>query len=471
MRLIPCTCRVLLALFVSAGCSPQGPEQAETRDAESLPQRIDHILSSAFPQNGPGAAAIVARDGEVVFRGGYGLADLELGVPIEPGMIFRVASITKEFTAVLVMQLVEEGVLSLDDELTNFLPDYPVLGHRVTVRHLLSHTSGIKTFQRIPGFQDHVREDHTLEETIAIFANEPFEFPPGERYSYSSSGYILLGAILEQATGTTYEQLLRERIFDVVGLASAYLSSHDRIIPGRVSGYTAREGIVYNSPIVSMTIAFSSGGLMMSVDDLANWDEALYGTQLLGEPSKEEMWSPHVLNSGQTTEYGLGWMVTSFLGHRVLMHDGSLDGFLSAAMRLPDDHIFVAVLTNSDSPQTGPNAVAREILAVLLGIPEKQAIAMSQAELDRYAGTYVRRNNRVWSVIAEDGRLFIAPNETTRLEIEPETDTSFFFLDRSNRFNTVTFDLDEEGAVTGLVLTLHTGDQIRARREGATANR
>jgi len=455
-----------LTILLSQACSPASSPPSENRGDEPVRTLIDQRLASAYPPDGPGAAVIAVQEGVVVLRKGYGLANLELGVPIEPDMVFRVASLTKEFTAALVLQLAEEGVISLEDEILDFLPDYPVQGHRVTVRHLLTHTSGIPTFQRVPGFQDHVRLDHTLEETIAIFKNEPFEFTPGERYSYSSSGYILLGAILEQATGRSFEELLRDRIFEVAGMGSACLDSHDRIIQGRVSGYTVRNGEVINSPIVSRTMAFSAGGLVMSVDDLAAWDQALYGDQVLGEESKEAMWSAQVLENGQSTDYGMGWMVTEFLGHRVLMHDGSVDGFLSAAWRLPDEHIFVAVLTNSDAPRVGPNVAVKGILGALLGIPEKQAIPMTPSELDRYTGNYVRRDGRIWRVSQEEGRLFLAPSERVKWEVLPESDSSFLFVDPVNRYNTLTFEFGEGGVVEGLVVSFDTGGQISATREG-----
>jgi CubicO group peptidase (beta-lactamase class C family) len=345
---------ILVTFIVLLACARQEPFQDGEGKGESIQALIDKALSPAFSTDGPGAVLISAVDGEIVFRKGYGLANLEQGVPLEPDMVFRVASITKEFTAVLVMQLVEQGVISLEDEITDFPPDYPVQGHSVTLRHILSHTSGIKDFHDLPAFQNHLREDHTLEQTLAIFKNEPFDFSPGERFSYTSSGYLVLGAILEQVTGKTYEQLLREKIFDVIGMRSARLASHDDIIPKRVNGYTRREGILYNSPISSMTIAYSGGGLMMSADDLAVWDEALYGNELLNEQSKETMWSPGTLNSGRT-----------------------------------------------------------------------------------------------------------------RFEIFPESETSFFFQED---FHTVTFEFDDERAVTRLLFTLDTGDQIRADKVHSHTN-
>jgi CubicO group peptidase (beta-lactamase class C family) len=462
MKARPFATTGLLAAILFQACSPTEAPPAGDLDVETAQTRIDRVLASAFPPDGPGAAVIAVQNGEVMLRKGYGLADLELGVPIQPEMVFRVASITKEFTAALVLQLVEEGAISLEDEITDFLPDYPLRGNKVTLRHLLTHTSGIPTFQAVPGFQDHVRLDHTVEETLAIFAGEPFEFLPGERYSYSSSGYIVLGAILERVTGKTFEELLQERIFGAVGMQSACLGSHDRIIPRRVKGYTVgREGVI-NSPIVSMTMAFSSGGLLMSVDDLAAWDEALYGDRVLGGESRKAMWSAHMLESGQATEYGLGWMVTEFLGHKVLMHDGSIDGFLSTAWRLPDDRIFVAVLTNSDSPEVGPNVAAKEVLATLLGVPENRAIPMTPAVMDRYVGDYSRRDGRIWRVVQEDGRLYLAPNERVLWEILPASASDFFFTDRLNKFNTLTFKVSDDGVVEGLVVAFDTGGQISA---------
>jgi CubicO group peptidase (beta-lactamase class C family) len=453
---------LLVAVSISCASSDQGDTTPNLSSNAAVAQRIDDALAPYFSDDKPGIAAIAAIDGEVVFRKGYGLANVEVGVPIEPHMVFRIASITKEFTAVLIMQLIEQGKLALDDDITNHLPDYPTQGHTVTIAHLLSHTSGIVHFTKLEAFQENIRKDHTVEETIAIFKDEPFGFAPGERYSYSSSGYVLLGAIIEAVTGKTYEEALREHIFDVLGMATAQRGGNDKIIPGRVNGYAKRDDELINDAIVTMTAAFSTGSLVMSVDDLAKWDEALYTNQLLSDASKQLMWTPFVLNNGDETRYGLGWSISRFLGYNIISHSGSIDGFTSQHYRVPGHNIYAAVFANTEAPETSVTYLIKKIVAIALGVPEKQSFEMTEVQLAKYAGPYRREDGRVWKAVLEEGKLFLAPSATYREEMIPESETSFFFPES---FHTVTFDLDDDGQVLGLVFELDGGRTIQTVRE------
>jgi CubicO group peptidase (beta-lactamase class C family) len=451
-----------ILLLVAVVSSPiDHPAAVEPTDTP-LAKRIDAFLSPYYSADEPGISVIATRNGEIIFRKGYGSANIELGVPIEPHMVFRIASITKEFTAVLIMQLVEQGKISLDDDITKYLPDYPTQGHTVTIAHLLSHTSGIIHFTQLQAFQDNIRQDHTPQEVIDVFKNEPFQFEPGERYSYSNSGYILLGVILEKVEGKSYEQLLRDNIFDPLGMNSAGRGGNDKIIPGRVNGYTRLDGVLVNDAIVTMTAAFSAGSLVMSIDDLAKWDEALYTNQLLNDASKELMWTPYILNDGKEIGYGLGWKLRSFLDNRIISHSGSIDGFTSQAYRVPDSHVFVAVFANSDAPETSVTFLVKSILALILEIPEKKAIELSDASLMGYTGGYKRKDDRIWNVILEDGTLYLAPNERFKQELIPESETSFFMPDA---FHIVSFDIDRKGNVLKLKFIMDDGGTIEAVKE------
>src|SRR5512138_1673965 len=211
--------------------------QVPTASATGLAVKIEAVMGAVFKPGEPGAAIIVKKDGRTLFRKGYGLADLELGVPVAPDMVFRLGSITKQFTAVSILLLVQDGKLGLQDEITKFLPDYPTQGKRITVEHLLTHTSGIKSYTNVPELLKLMRKDFAVQELIDQFKTRPMEFEPGQSWAYNNSGFFLLGAIIEKVSGRTYEDFVNERIFKPLGMTGSYYGSAERIIPRRIPGY------------------------------------------------------------------------------------------------------------------------------------------------------------------------------------------------------------------------------------------
>jgi len=455
---------ILILFLLVISCKPGSQDNSRSGDTfdSDLAQQVDNVLSQFFSENRPGASVTVKKKGKILFRKGYGLADLEHNIPIEPDMVFRIASLTKQFTAVMIMQLVEQGKISLDDEIVKFFPDYPTQGHKVTVTHLLTHTSGVKNFHELDDFQENLHKDFTLLEMLDRLRNEPFDFTPGERYRYSSSGYLILGAIIEKVTGKTYEENLKEKIFIPLGMKNSYIGRNDTIIPRRVRGYTLEDGRIYNIMQGNLTQTLSSGSLAMSVDDMAIWDDALYTDTLLSDQSKERMWIPFVLNDGRSGNYGFGWEITEFLEHKLISHTGSIDGFTSAAIRVPDERIFIAVFCNFWPPDPSPAFLAKRILSIALGVPEKQPLDMSIEQYQKYVGTYKTANKRIIFVVEiEDGSLFLTVNRS-RFEILPESETRFFF---KTAFHLVDFEKDENGYVSKIVFRPEGGLIFQAERE------
>jgi D-alanyl-D-alanine carboxypeptidase len=211
---------------------------AEARTSvDSALTGIDSMLTALYPAADPGAAILVARDGQVLMRKAYGAASVELGVPLRPEHVFRLGSITKQFTAVAVLMLVDEGRVSLDDEVTKYFPGYPTHGRRITVEHLLTHTSGIRSYTRMPTYVAGMRRDLTTDELIAVFRDQPMDFAPGESWNYNNSGYALLGGIIQKVSGMSYADFIRTRIFEPLGMRNSYYETASAIIPGRVPGY------------------------------------------------------------------------------------------------------------------------------------------------------------------------------------------------------------------------------------------
>jgi CubicO group peptidase (beta-lactamase class C family) len=436
-----------------------------------LTQAIDALMEPVCKPSEPGAAVIVARNGTVVFRKGYGLANLELAVPIEPHMVFRLGSITKQFTAVAILMLVEQGALSLDDDITTFWPDYPTHGHPITVEHLLTHTSGIKSYTSMPEWLSLWRKDMTVEEIIDLFKDQPMDFAPRERWAYSNSCYHLLGAIIEKVSGQTYEEYLKQRIFDPLGMTHSCYDHAERIVPGRVAGYQkGREGYE-NAPYLSMTHPYAAGGLLSSVDDLVLWDEALYTDKLLAQHTLERAFRPAVLRTGASTGYGYGWEITSYEGHRMIEHSGGIPGFRTDAIRLPDDHLFVAVLMNSTAGEPPPEQLAVKIAALAIGHPyqEPVAITLDTATLDAYVGVYqVDEDEQAEQVVTRDGdHLSIQRTGGQREDIFPLSSTEFFFKDTFVRFATrLRFTTTDEGAVMTLEVRGRFGPAESATKTG-----
>src|SRR5215210_6821340 len=222
-----------LALIALPACALAPPDQEDG----DLAAYADKLLTEAYPAGEPGAAALVVKDGKTVLRKGYGLANLELAVPIQPDMVFEIGSVTKQFTAAAILKLAERGLLSVDDDITKHLPDYPTHGQKITINHLLTHTSGIPSYTGLPEWLPRVREDLKVEQLVAMFKDKPLEFAPGERWAYNNSAYILLGAVIEKVSGKTYEDFIEQEIFKPLGMTRSSYGHNTEVVPGRVSGY------------------------------------------------------------------------------------------------------------------------------------------------------------------------------------------------------------------------------------------
>lgn len=449
-----------LGLLVLAGGALLAQAQAAPPHAQGdRAQRIDSYLRSAYSAQEPGAAAIVVDDGQVVLREGYGLANVELGVPIEPEMVFRIGSVTKQFTAVAALLLVQEGKLALDDEITKFLPDFPTHGKKITVEHLLTHTSGIKSYTSLPEWQTRWREDMTLEQLVALFKDQPMDFAPGERWLYNNSGYVLLGAVLEKASGQSYEELVRSRIFAPLGMKRTGYGHTTPIVPGRVAGYQRTPSGWENASYLSMTQPYAAGALVSTVDDLALWNAALDGGKLLPKELLARAWTTSKLSDGKTTGYG--WGVADWRGHHFEEHGGGIHGFQSYALREPRAGLFVAVLSNALGHDPDPDTVATKVALLALGesIEDPPIVKLAPEVLDRYTGVYRIDETTTRVVTREGDHLFTQRTGGEKLEALPFSETEFFYRDSLER---ASFRRDAAGKVTGMVLHRRQGGDEEA---------
>jgi CubicO group peptidase (beta-lactamase class C family) len=324
----------------------------------------DYIHSEMERQHIPGLSLLVSREGKTLRAQGYGLANVELQVPVKPETIFQSGSVGKQFTATAVMMLVEEGRIKLDDPITKYLKDAPASWNQVTIRELLSHTAGFTDYPKNFDF----RKDRTEAELLKIVEGIPLAFTPGTQWSYSNLGYLTLGILIHQVTGKFYGDFLQERIFRPLGMTTTRIISEADIIPNRAAGYRLVKGVLKNQEWVSPTLnTTADGALYFSILDLAKWDAALYTDKLLRHSSLEEMWTPVKLKNGQPNsgDYGFGWSIESKNGRRVLDHGGAWQGFKAHISRYVDDKLTVVVLCNLDSADPGRIAdqVAKMYLA------------------------------------------------------------------------------------------------------------
>jgi D-alanyl-D-alanine carboxypeptidase len=454
---------ILTLVLIGALASPAFPEQKTQRPAAQLASELDSLLSPRFPADGPGAAVVVVMEGRVIFRKGYGMANLDLKTPMRPDMVFEIGSITKQFTSTAILMLVEQGKLSLDDDLHKYLPDYPDKGAKISIENLLTHTSGIKSYTSDLKWRSMWRQDLTVQQIIDITKDDPLEFPPGTKWKYDNTGYILLGAIIEKVSGLSYADYVRKNIFEPLGMKHSYYGSNSAVIPGRASGYSRNASNWVNATYLSMTQPYAAGSLMSSVDDLAIWDAAVSADKLLSKASWDRAFTPYKLADGDDTHYGYGWSIDAYDGHSIVRHNGGIFGYVSEVARLPDDHVYVAMLTNSDGHDFDTGFLTTELAAVAIGDPYREPVQvkLDPKQFDVYTGVYRNNDQTLGTVRREGDRLFAQRTGLPRQEMFAYSDHEFFFKDS---FVRLAVEKDVSGKVAALVIRRPNGAQERATR-------
>ncbi|VXC24867.1 Beta-lactamase-like protein [Massilia sp. 9I] len=357
---------------------------------QGLAGRIDAAIAPYFKADAPGATVIVVKDGKTVLRRAYGMADTSKNIDMTPEMALRIGSLTKQFTATAILMLLEEGKLSLDDDITRHLPDYPTRGKKITIEHLLTHTSGIVSYTSKPGYGAGMAQNLTVAQMIDSFKNDPLDFEPGSQFRYNNSGYFLLGAIIEKVSGQSYASFLEQRIFKPLGMNDTYYEGVGRSKAPVAAGHT-RSGTGFGpAKPLSMTQPYAAGSLVSTVDDLARWDAAVSSGKLLKPASWQRAFTPYRLSDGKPTTYGYGWGISQVQGSAAIGHSGGINGFSTYGLRLPDQKVYVAVLTNSDAGPANPSVVARKAAAIAIGKPYREftEAKLDAAALDAVAGTY-----------------------------------------------------------------------------------
>ena len=416
-------------------------------------KKLDELFINQFNPSQPGCEVLIAKHGEIVYKKAFGSANLQLNVPLRSDMVFNIASITKQFTAVAILQLFENGKLSLDDSVQKFIPDFPSKGRTITIENLLTHTSGIKDYMQIDYPNVNMeRWDFTPEQLIDSFKNYPLDFEPGTKFSYSNSGYYLLGYIIEKISGRRYQDYVQDHLLKPLKLTHTYFDSAGIIIPNRVNGYYKTDSIYKNEDYWSPTIEYAAGGLISNVDDLYKWHTGLYSYQIVKKETLEKAFMPYRLRDGTTIDYGYGWFVRTTNGIKSIEHEGGMPGFVSNEIYFPDEDVYMAILCNcGDTPI---DELSVTVSGIALGKALQKNIEVDPKTLDQYTGVYklsVDMNRTI--VIVKDGDQLVAKvsdAETTPLLFQSETKFQFKnLLDADCEF------VVEDGKVTKFNVSQH----------------
>lgn len=430
-------CAMMLAPAVPAFAQPAASHIARDADA---------ALTAMVDPKGSGAVVLIARGDTVVHRRALGLAEVELGVPLAPDQSFRIASITKSFTAALLVQMAARGEVALDAPVTRYLPDAP-LDPRITLRQLLSHTAGISEKDATPQ-PPFGSDDVPPAEQVKRIAARPLAFEPGTAQRYSNSGYILLAAVIEKVTGQRWDEAMRTRLFVPLGLADTAYDRPGAIVPGRVRGYTNDKGVLRNAAPINMSIPKTAGSLRSTASDLLHWMRALSQGRAVGVEGFAEMGKPALAGVGVQERYGLGLYRWQIRGQDAIGHTGQIDGFASALFYLPAEDATVVVLANNDDFDA--QSLARRLAAIVIGkpYPLSRPAAASPAMLAALAGTYGSDPATSRTIAVAGGKLTIARPGRSAIPATLDADGAIRFIpDELSYFAPVH---DAAGKIVGL---------------------
>ncbi len=403
-------------------------------------------------------SVLVARGDTVIFNKGYGFANLEWDIPNSPTAKFRLGSVTKQFTAAAILLLEERGKLKIDDPVKKYLPDAPAAWDKITLFNLLTHTSGIPNFTSFPDYPSTEPFATTPEKLVARFRDKPLDFQPGEKFSYSNSGYVLLGYLLEKISGEKYAAFLQENIFTPLGMQDSGYDSNSAIIVHRAAGYAPGPNGPVNAGYIDMSIPFSAGALYSTTEDLLRWEKGLFGGKVLSAPSLEKMTTPF------KDDYALGVFVHKEKTGKRIEHGGGIEGFNTFLVYYPGDKVTVVALANLNGQAV--DAIAAKLGALAHGekveLPsERKEISVSPEILSRYVGTYEMSPAVKMFITQQNGQLMSQLTGQGQIPLFAESETRFFpkVVDAE-----IEFTSNPKGEVTGLVLHQGGRDMTAVRK-------
>ena len=430
----------------------------QSKQEKGLIKQLDGYVSENYSRYSPGCAVLVAKSGNILFQKGFGYANLELDAPVKPESVFRIGSITKQFTAIAILQLVEQEKIALNDSVQKFIKNYHSKGKTITIENLLTHTSGIKPYEEIDAkIPNAIRVDFSPETLIDSLDKLPLDFVPGSKYQYCNSNYFLLGKIIEEISAMPYQEYLKQYIFKPIGLTSTYYDNHDEIIKNRVDGYTNIEKGYRNTGFISMSTVYSAGALLSNVKDLYRWHQALYNGELIKNETFQKAIKPYQFIDGKMSYYGYGFFIRKENGEKSIGHGGAIDGFRAMEIYYPEKDIFIALLCNNeqDSFMELFNNISNLALGNGMTIAYKD-VKISDEILDTYIGSYtfLADKKQFIKIYKKDGRLYadLSNGTGSNMALLAQSETKFYLPDVFRIPTTIEFILTN-GKVTGLYWT------------------
>lgn len=350
---------------------------------------IDSFMNANYKTGEPGAVIMIAKNGRTVFKKGYGLANLELNVSNKPDYVFRIGSMSKQFTAICVLKLAQDGKLNLQDDIRKYLPNYNTHGRDITIANLLSHTSGIRNINEVKNFPEIAVSNQSPHELLNYFMNDSLAFEPGTDWKYSNSNYMIAGLIVEKVSGLSLSEFLQRNIFNPLGMTHTCVGNYDRIIKNAVNGYDRALEKDNFKPAIYMgwIYTFGHGNITSNLHDLLKWDNALYTDKIIKSEWLKKAWTPFELTDGRIAHYGFGWSINNFHGIKLIEHDGGINGFSSDGIRVPSKKLYIVILSNK--PSTDQDRIAQSITVRLAGLkltlPSHKSF---NKNINEYSGVY-----------------------------------------------------------------------------------
>lgn len=439
----------LADLLLKSGADPQTPMPEKTKI-------VDFLFERAIKENYPGASVLIAQDGRILYENGYGLANIEKIIAVEPRTTFRIGSVTKQFTAAAILKLEQDGKLSVQDKLSKYIADFP-RGDEVTLHHLLTHTSGIVSFTSDPDFVNKVAGDISTEEMIDWIKSLGYMFSPGESWSYCNSGYFLLGYIVEQVCGNTFDAYMKQTFFEPLDMHHSGVYHKGLDLPDEAIGYSYENGKPVLAIDWNMDFAGGAGNLYSNVGDLFKWNEAIFSGDLLSSASLTAAFTPATLNNGEQAQamgsgYGYGWSIGNLRGQQIISHGGGLPGFNTALARLPEKNMTVVVLSNclSNIPNLSPGQISQDIMEIYhyesMTKQEERSISttVTTSSYDDYVGKY-DYGQALMTIRRSGNRLLAQLSGQAEYEIFPSAPDKFFWKIADAQ---IEFVRDENGRVS-----------------------
>lgn len=338
---------------------------------QNFAEKVDRIIQTEFNEkDGPGGVFLISKKGKPIYEKAFGLSNLELNIKLQPKNVFQIGSMTKQFTAVAILLLEQDGKINTADYISKYIPDYPN-GNKISIHNLLTHTSGIKDFTKTKGLSEIAQKEMTPKMMVDFFKNEPVDFQPGEKFEYNNSGYVVLGYIIELVSGKTYEDFIQLNIFDKIGMSNSYYATDRKVIKNRAYGYHQKSYGYVNKSAISFSVPYASGSLMSTLEDMLKWQNSLTQNLLLNKKETAKAFTKYKLNNGEEFEYGYGygWHLKNINNIPTREHGGSIFGFKSMAVYIPSEDIYVLGFSNCDC--NSPTQIVKDIAELALKDSQK----------------------------------------------------------------------------------------------------